>query len=314
MNKNYPFGELQEKIGSAQKILFVLPQGPNLDQVAAALSLALSFQDAGRTTSIYSPSPMTVEFNRLVGVNQISNKIQGTDLIVSFDYPADQIEKVSYNDDNGRPNIVIQPKVGALPISENLASFTYSGLSADLVFTFGIKNQNQLNLGGQEYGGFLINIDNDPSNSQFGNLNIIESQSTSFSEIVLGIIIGLSMPFGPDMAQNILSGIWKKSQGLTNMDIGADTYEAVAICLRNGAQKPDNRNVKRDENFPPKQKFESREMRRPGFQSQEPPIQPHGGISEEKRKEDRFPDKSKQNSNPPSDWFEPKIFKGSNIA
>ena len=120
MNKNYPLAELKQRLESASKILIVLPQNPLFDQVAASLSLSLALAEDQKNAPVVCASPMTVEFNHLVGVNKIENQIRGTDLIISLNYPVEQIEKVSYNDDNNRPNVVIQPKAGAGPLSENL--------------------------------------------------------------------------------------------------------------------------------------------------------------------------------------------------
>lgn len=295
MNKNYPLNDLGQRIESAQKILVLLPKNPQFDQVAAALSLMLSFEAAGKSVSAVCPSPMTVEFNHLVGVNKITDQAQGSDLVVSFNYSAQDIERVSYNDDGNRPNVVIQPKVGAPPLNEKQALFSYAGQSAGLIITIGIRDKNQLSLSGVEAGSnFVVNLDTHPSNSQFGNLNIVDHQSASVSEVVLGIINGLGLRLEADIAQNLIDGIWAGSKGLSDPRSGADTYEAVAICLRSGARKP-------EKSFPGKPVF-SLAPKKPAEQPQEKPQT----TTEEKTKTGT--------DKPPADWFEPKIFKGTSIS
>lgn len=288
MNKDYPLTDLQSKINANQKIIVYLPANPNLDQVAAALSLYLSLEKSGKTATVVCSSQMIVEFNRLIGVDRIVNKLKGTDLIVSLNYPAEQIEKVSYNDDQGRPNVVIQPKTGAPPITENLVTFSYAGLSSGLVITCGLKNLNGFSEKDREImsSAEIINLDINQDNEGFGLLNVVDVNSSSVSEVVLGIIIGLSLPFGQDIAQNVLSGILQNTNGMAKPGIGADAYEAVAICLRAGAQRQTEEFVSQQDNLKPKAKFEPREERKP---AQSP-------------------------AKPPADWFEPKIFKGSSIA
>lgn len=283
MNKPYPFAELQDKIVNSQRILIVLPERPVFDQVAAGLALFLSLQGAKKNVFITCPTPTTVEFNHLVGVDKISEKIYGSDLIVSFNYPTEQIEKVSYNDDNGRPNIVIQIKNGAPSINENLAKFSYAGLEADLIIAVGARNPGQLAFLNQDLTGkTLINIDIDPSNLQYGQINVVDCSSSGWGETVLGIILGLNLPLSPDISQNVLSGIFKQTQNLYSRNIGADTYEAVAICLRAGAQKPDVSELK--EEFTDRMRIE------------------------------KTPQIKNDQSKPPADWFEPKIFKGTNLS
>lgn len=301
MNKTYSFSELQEKISAAQKILIALPGRPSFDQVASSLSLFLSLQAAGKTVFVTCPTPMTVEFNHLVGVDKISEKIQGTDLIVSFNYSADQVEKVSYNDDNGRPNLVIQIKSGAPLLSEKEAKFSYAGVGADLLITLGVKDINSLPQEDEYPIQNIINIDTEPANLQFGQVNIIDPEASSLSEIVLGTISGLGLPLDVDTAQNILSGIWVKTASLTSQRVGADTYESIAICLRLGAQKPEVvAEQKRPEIFTPRQKFE------PRGEGRSLPIRPQ--VEEKPQEQPKPQDK------PPADWFEPKIFKGTSTA
>lgn len=306
MNKTYSFSELQEKISAAQKILVALPPRPSFDQVASALSLYLSLQTAGKTVFVTCPTPMTVEFNHLVGVDKITQKVRGTDLIVSFDYPADQIEKVSYNDDNGRPNLVVQIKNNAPQLLETSARFSYAGIGADLMITIGVKDLNSFS---QEDGypvQNVVEINTEPAASPFGQISVIDQESSSLSEVVLGIISGLGLPLEVDSAQNILNGIWVKTSGLNSPKVGADTYESIAICLRLGAQKPEVLPEKRPEIFAPRQKFEPKSEEKPfptRPQAQDLPV-----TGQEK------PEQPKPQGKPPADWFEPKIFKGTSTA
>jgi len=296
MNKTYLFPELQGKIGTGQKILIFLPERPLFDQVASALSLFLSLQKAEKNVVVVCPSPMTVEFNRLVGVDKISQKIQGSDLIVSFDYPADQVEKVSYNDDGGKPNLVVQIKNAAPSLTERMARFSYAGVGADLIITVGLRDPSPLAKQGGEYlNQAIINIDTDPANSQYGQVNVVDPESSSLSEVALGIISGLGLPFDLDIAQNILSGIWEKTAGLAGTKVGADTYEAVATCLRQGAQKPALAvGERRSGVFSPKPRLEPREEKTTFAEEERKPPQPA--------------------PKPPADWFEPKIYRGTSIS
>lgn len=277
MNKNYPFAEIQGKIAGAQKIIIALPQNPRYDQAAGGLALSILLAQAGKTTSVICPSAMTVEFNNLVGVDKISPKAKGTDLVVSFNYSMDNVEKISYNDDSGRLNLVIQPKTGAPSINEKSVNLSYAGVGADLLITVGVKNISQLDQSGLSSISpeSMVNIDNWSDNTNFAAVNVIDIGSSSISEIVLGLSEGLGLQPDLDVAQNLLNGLWQATQGLKKPDLGPDAYEAVATCLRLGAQKPSTE--------PPAQKNERKVV---GISQSQPP-------------------------SPPADWLEPKIYKGS---
>lgn len=302
MNKQYPFAEVQSKVDQSQKTLVVLAANPSLDQVAAGLALFLSLKGLGKTVSIICPTLMTVELNRLVGVDQVSSKGKGTDLVVNFNYLMDQIEKVSYNDEDGKLNLVVQPKSGAPLLTEQAVRFSYSGVSADLIFGIGIKDVGAIDLGNKtDFSNVsLINIDNSQNPSVVGELAVVDAEASCLSEIVLGLISGSNWTFNQDIAQNILSGIWKSSRGLSAPDLSADTYEAVAVCLRSGAHKP-------VESFPPRtQEFRQRP---PDFQPRPPRTFP-----KPEEKSPVVPQAQPPKQTPPPDWFEPKIYRGTNIS
>ncbi|MEK7111768.1 MAG: hypothetical protein AAB875_00410, partial [Patescibacteria group bacterium] len=89
-----PLGSLIE---SSRSILILLPTKPYFDQVAAGLALYLALRET-KETIIASPSPMLVEFNRLVGVNKVTLELGNKNLSIRFsNYRANDIEKVSYD-------------------------------------------------------------------------------------------------------------------------------------------------------------------------------------------------------------------------
>ena len=70
-------------IDGSKSILIMLPTKPFFDQVASGLGLYLSLRDK-KDVQVYSTTPMTVEFNRLIGVNKISQELGNKNLIIRF--------------------------------------------------------------------------------------------------------------------------------------------------------------------------------------------------------------------------------------
>src|SRR5258708_7031003 len=110
---------LKSIVGSAKSILILLPTNPTFDEVASATSLYLALgQEQGKEINVYSPTPMVVEFNRLIAVNKIKNEIGNKNLAVSFkNYDPQGIEKVSWDIDNGEFKLTVVPKVNVAPPS-----------------------------------------------------------------------------------------------------------------------------------------------------------------------------------------------------
>ena len=86
---------LASSLTSANSVLIVLPQNPDLDKAAAGLGLSLSLIKAGKKSHVVSPSPMTAGLSRLVGVDKVSGEISNKNLVISFSVPEEAIEKVS---------------------------------------------------------------------------------------------------------------------------------------------------------------------------------------------------------------------------
>jgi len=280
------FNQIQTALTSAQLIYIVLPEKLNLDKVAAALSLFLSLKKIGKQVTIYCVKPMIVKYSNLVGVDKIKQKLEGKNLTVSFDYVADSIEKVSYNIQNNKFNLLIQPKDGFPPLATEKVNYSYSGGQADLVLVIGASSLTDLGAlysENQDFfsNGNIINIDIQLTNSQFGKVNLVKNNLVSYSELVASLLSNLRLPVDSDMASNLLRGI----EEVTNNFSGKVTplsFEAAAFCLRAGANKN-------------KTKVELKPMTA-DISAQKSPVQP-----EEKEE-------------PPSpDWMAPKIYKGGRL-
>lgn len=277
------FSSVREFLVSAQTVYILLPQNPNLDKVAASLALFLSLKKSGKQTIIACPTEMTVGFSALVGVDKVQRKLAGRNLTISFDYVEDSIEKVSYNIENNKFNLVVQPKAGFPPLSTEKISYSYSGGEADLVFTVGVQNLKNL---GELYQGSksfsekqtIVDLDINPANDKFGKVNLIDPAASSCSEIVTHLISRLGLAKDEDIASNLLFGLEKATRSFSSPRVGVGTFEAAAFCLRAGARRATPQK--------PKEK-----------QKKKVSLQP-------------MPTKVSEEKKPPSDWFEPKIYKG----
>jgi len=136
--------DLKKSFDQAKTILILVVDNPKLDHLASALGLYLALSKSDKKVSVACPTPMRVEFNRLVGVDKVRSNIGSRDLVVSFPYEKDSIEKVSYNVDDAKFNLVIQPKTGFPNLDSDKVSYSYSGAEADLVFIIGAPKLDSL--------------------------------------------------------------------------------------------------------------------------------------------------------------------------
>lgn len=285
MDKYSDFKQVQDALSAAQNIFVVLPQQLDIDKVAAGLSLYLSCEKVGKKTNCFCSQPMIVEYSSLVGVDKVAKELGGKNLTVSFDYIEDSIEKVSYNIENKKFNLVIQPKEGHDPLPADKVMFSYSGNQAGLIFIIGALSLDELGdiyQGNKDLfdNGNTINIDTRPSNNKFAKVNLVFEEAAAYSEVIASLLSRLKLPVEEDIAGNLLRGIEEATNVFSSPKVGPETFEAAAFCLRAGAR----RKTKGKVDLKPMPEEVSAER---------PP-----------KKEDK----------PSADWLEPKIYKGTTLV
>ncbi len=334
--------ELQTLIEKAREVLITLPKAPNLDKTATALSLFLALSSKGKQVKVVCPDQMTVEFNQLVGVDKISNSINGgngRNLIIAFPYQEGSIEKVSYNIENNTFNLIIEPREGYPIISPNDIRYSFSGGNIDLIIAVGVTALNNLDTLYQNNQEFfankpIINIDSQNQNQRFGKLNIIDPSVSSISELATYLLSQLNLPIDPDIATNLLTGITSASQNFTSKETSITTFEAAIVCMRHGARK----NTLNAQSFQPASFYQSQppHTQKPTYPSYYPPStmtspsfskspsgtktyqgkpkQPITPSPQEPTQSPTSPSFNKQQTTEaPPDWLKPKIYKGSTL-
>ncbi len=234
MAENTFFTKLNEKLASVNSVLLVLPPNADFDAVAAGLALFLSLKAAGKQAEIASPQGPTVNFSRLVGVDQIKTELEGKNLIVSLDYQKEAIAKVSYQIDENHPqgkkfNLIIQPEEGSRPLSSKNVHFDFGGAQFDLVLTFGVEDLAAL--------GDLHSKNQALFNQKDKIFHFYREKQANFSQRTVELIGQLKLPFDSDMATNLALGIEKASQNFNPDFSSVLTFEAFAHCLRAGARR-----------------------------------------------------------------------------
>jgi hypothetical protein len=235
-------------LNSSESILVVLPSKPFFDQVAAGLSLFLTLRGE-KDISVTCPSDMTVEFNRLVGVNKITKEVGNKNMVIRFaDFQAMGIERVSYDIDDGEFKLTVIPKSGIKPPNKDQVVISYSGVSADTIVLIGGANTSHFPiLAAKELEGVrkihlgvrnLVGIDE--------KMVSIVKPLSSDSELLSSFIKQSGKNVDEDIATNLLAGIESGSNGFGSSLVTADTFQIVADLMRAGGK----RTREKEENFP----------------------------------------------------------------
>ncbi len=201
-------------LDSAHSVVILLPKNPELDAVAAALSLKLSLDQFGKSASVSCADPMTVEFHRLVGADTVISNFGSRNLVITFPGQTEIVDKVSYHlDDRGELNLVITPKPNTPGIDHRKLNFISGGAQADLIIL--VAGAETPEVFAQTKQFFI-----------------------SGSEEVARLLETLKLPVSNDAASNLLAGIEKSTSNFT-ANVTADTFEIAAALMRHGARRHD---------------------------------------------------------------------------
>lgn len=292
--------KLKNILANARNVIIFLPANPNYDQLAAGLGLYLGLLKQGKQVTIASSTPVLVENSDLVGIDKIKNSLNGKNLIISLPYEEGKIEKVSYNFEEDKFNLVIEPKEDHLDFSPDDVSFSTGGLEADLIFTVGVKDLSEIDKLYQANRDLfekkdVTRIDNSQSVSQFGKINIVNPQLPTVSEIIVLVLKNLSIAIDKDISTNLYKGLQKGTNNFDQQIVSALTFEAAAFCLRNNA-------IKTPTGITQKQVFAVPAAQ--VSQKQSPIVQPSASPVKHVSTSPIL----SQDVSVPGDWLKPKIF------
>ncbi|MDD5415535.1 MAG: hypothetical protein PHE48_00845 [Candidatus Daviesbacteria bacterium] len=251
MKYDSQIGELKNLLPAAKNILIALPAGVDIDKMAAGLSLFLVLEATGKEVSIVSDDAILVGQSHLFGVDHIQKNLPSTDGgnltltlegVAASDNTVPALEKLDWYAEGSNLNLVFHVLPGQTFQPAKIVP-KYQGSSFNLVFTVGAVNLNAL---GDVYlrnqnafsGTYIVNIDTQAANSSFGGTNVLDTNASSLSEVMSNFISDLGFALDADTASNLLAGIFDATNNLMDSRVTADTYIAVAQCLRVGGKKP----------------------------------------------------------------------------
>ena len=292
-------------IESANSILILLPTKPYFDQIAAGVSLYLSIRDKKESTIVSCPSPMMVGFSRIIGVDKITSDLGNKNLTIKFaNYDGNNIEKVKADLEGSSFVMTIVPKDGFSSPKKEQLEFSYTGVSADLIILIGGANDTHFPaIESQDINSTkIVHIGNRVLSSGREILSFAKSGSTT-CEIVADLIKNNSMSMDPDIATNLIMGIEEGSSNFSSVEVTPETFETFAFLLRNGGRRQPKVKLS-PASFPPgsipKQPFnvpvQSTDSKKRNANVPEP-------VQQVENKEEMI-------ENPPEDWLQPKVYKG----
>lgn len=312
MDFSHDITKIKELLDKATDVLVVTHERPTADSMGATLALYLGLTGLGKRVTVACPDPMTVEHSSFIGANKVTSGLGRKNFVISLDYVDGSIEKVSYNIEGDKFNLVIEPREGFEEFTKDKVHYSYSGTNVGVIFSVdtihlgGLKRlfDEDKNLFSQKP---VINIDRHPNNAQYGAINMVNIQASATAEIVAQVLEGLGVALTVDIATNFLNAVYGATNNFQNPTISAGAFELAGRAMKAGGKRF-NQAPSPQEEVPGGESVASEPVRHEAV-----PFAASQPVSNQSTVTSSQPQAGKQMKTPP-EWLKPKIFKSSNLS
>src|SRR3990167_10040629 len=134
MQVNNVASQINDLVEKSKRVLLISRANPTLDGIYALLALKCYLKSLNKQIILVAGE--LPEAKELFEKEEIVGSLPARNLVISFDYVEGSIEKVSYNVEGNKFNLVITPKTNS--ITPDQINYSYSGDSFDLIISVDI--------------------------------------------------------------------------------------------------------------------------------------------------------------------------------
>lgn len=234
--------QIIETINKSKRPLIIFRKNFSLDSVASAIALSLILKKIDKVADIVATDfifPKTWTFLPNLEIKQNISDLQR--LIVSLDIEKTGIDQFSYNIEGNTLNIYISPKKGSFnadDIKTKATEFKY-----DLIIILDSPDLESL---GDAYANDtqfffhtpIINIDHNPANENFGQINYVDTTAVSTTEIIYHLFSTPESELldGP-AASCILAGMINETKSFKTHNVTPRALTTAKHCIELGADR-----------------------------------------------------------------------------
>ena len=231
--------KVAEKIQRGANILIALSKDPNLDEISAAIALAIVLdQQKKHVTAIYSgKTPNALEFLKPEDTfEKDTSSLQ--DFIIALN--KSKADHLTYKLDGDYVKIYITPYKGQVK-KEDL-EYSYGDYNVDLVIVFNVNAGNEIDSALSEYGRIIhdasaINITSGLP-GRFADLEWSDPEKSSVCEMVYDLLKELEITnLSQEVATALLTGILSATERFSNSRTKPTTMAVASKLMEAGADQ-----------------------------------------------------------------------------
>lgn len=228
-----------EKIKASENILIALSKNPNIDEISAALGLAMILDTMRKhVTAIFSGQvPNVLQFLKPEETfEKTTNSLQ--DFIIALS--KDKVDHISYKIEGDFVKVYVTPYKATIGQSD--LSMSHGDYNVDLVICFNVISGDEIDPALSEYGRIMhdataINLTVDTP-GRFAELEWQDSNVSSISEMIVGLADKLGLAsFSEQVATALLTGIVASTDHFSNPRTSSNTMSIASKLMSFGANQ-----------------------------------------------------------------------------
>lgn len=235
--------QIKQLIIDKKQILITLSKNASGDAISSAVALFLFLEKYNKPVDIVCDNfNLPAQFKFLKKTELIKSNFDFLQkFIISLDVEKTGVQELSYDMKNEKLRIYITPKQGFLS-RENIRT-AQSDFRYDLIFTIGAPDLKSLgsiyeNNTDLFYKTPVINIDHQPDNEYFGQVNFIDLTCSSSTEVVFDLLKKIGEEFIDEhIATAILTGIISETKSFKAENVKPHTLTTASKLIDMGADR-----------------------------------------------------------------------------
>jgi len=238
--------DFKKIIKKSKEILIISPEN-NIDVKASSFALVYLIEKMGKSATLFSTKKDPTKISFLAKPIKVIESLNGArDFQLIFNTERNKIMEVKTEEKQKEYVIHITPEKGA--INPKDFSFVPAKFKFDLIFVLGsptlehLKN-NYLKNTDLFFEVPKVNIDHDPKNENYGQVNLVEDTASSVGEIISELVLeNYSDLLDKKIAQALLTGIISATE---SFQIPTTSPKAMTIAARLMKYKADQPTIMR---------------------------------------------------------------------
>lgn len=228
-----------------QKLLVIPHANVDPDGLSSALACFQMFSAMGKEVTVICPDTLPEALGFLPGFEKLEQEIrENKDFVVTINMEEGvEVDKLRYTVEDSRVNIIVVPKKGRIRTQQ--ISLAEGDPKYDLIVVVDTADLSLLGTLYKEHVDLfgevpVLNIDHHISNTQFGQLQLIDPTAASATEVLYSWFMQVPVmreKITPDLATLLLTGLITDTRSFQNPNTTPRSLEVAAELLEKGARQ-----------------------------------------------------------------------------